>query len=594
MKRRKKVADTRMPKTVSRRALIKGAAALAAGTAASALVPSKLVPQAEAQTSPGHFVAKPTTMEVSPHKNIVETDSGKVYGFVKNGVVTFRGISYGASTEGKNRFMPPVKPKPWAGVRSALYWGPVSPQPFTSTLDAPRAGWKHDREAFMFEWEDGHDSEDCLRINIWTPSINDNAKRPVMVWLHGGGYVFGSDQELRMYPGDGLVRRGDVVVASVNHRLGALGFGNLMGFGEQYASSPNVGMLDIVVALEWVKANIGNFGGDPNKVLIFGQSGGGGKVSTLMGMAAAQGLFHRAVVESGSILQYGSEEASARVMAGVVAELGLSKDSIGRIQEIPYQHIIEAAVRSQRVSASQGSDEGILSWGPVEDGKILPFHTWNPDAPSLSKNVPLIVGNTLNEFFNSVQMEDANADSWDMTEVQKRLSAKGESSLLSVSFGDAADHVIDVCQKAYPGSSPFTIYSIVSAMRAMRLSALAQAERKAAQGGAPAYNYLFSWQTPVLDGQARAFHCSELPFVFYQTETCAAMTGGGPDALALGARMAGAWISFARTGNPNHAGLPYWPAYDPHTVPTMTFDNECVVKNDPDGEIRKAIVEAMA
>jgi para-nitrobenzyl esterase len=594
MKKQKEVPDSPSPKAVSRRTLIKSAAAVAAGTAASALAPSQLVPQAEAQTSPGPFVATPTTIEASPRKNIVETDRGKVYGFAKDGVVTFRGIPYGASTEGKNRFMPPMKPEAWAGVRSALYWGPVSPQPFTSTLDSPRAGWKHDREAFMFEWEDGHDSEDCLRINIWTPSINDNAKRPVMVWLHGGGYVFGSDQELRMYPGDGLVRRGDVVVASVNHRLGVLGFGNLMTFGEQYARSPNVGMLDIVAALEWVKTNIGNFGGDPNRILIFGQSGGGGKVSTLMGMPAAQGLFHRAVVESGSILQYGSEEASARVMAGVVAELGLSKGNIGKIQEIPYQHIIEAAVRSQRVSASEGGDEGILSWGPVEDGKILPFHTWNPDAPSFSKDVPLIVGNTLNEFFNSVQMEDASVDSWSMAEVQKQLSAKPGNSFLSVGFGEAADRVIDVCQKVYPAASPFSIYSILSAMRSMRLSALAQATRKATQGGAPAYNYLFTWQTPVLDGQARAFHCSELPFVFYQTEVCAAMTGGGPDALALGARMADAWISFARTGNPNHPGLPHWRVYDPEKVPTMIFDDQCVVKNDPDGEIRKAIVEAMA
>ncbi|MGH9685555.1 MAG: carboxylesterase/lipase family protein [Candidatus Acidiferrales bacterium] len=415
-----------------------------------------------------------------------------------------------------------------------------------------------------------------------------------MVWLHGGGYVFGSDQELRMYPGDGLARRGDVVVVSVNHRLGVLGYGNLMVFGEQYASSPNVGMLDIVAALEWVKTNIGNFGGDPNRVLVFGQSGGGGKVSTLMGMPAAQGLFHRAVVESGSILQYESQESSARVLAGVLAELGLNKSNIGKIHEIPYQHIIEAAVRSQRVSASGGNDEGVLSWGPVEDGKILPFHTWKPDAPPFSKDVPLIVGNTLNEFFNSVQMEDANADSWDMAEVQKRLSVKRGNSFLSVGFGDAADHIITVCQKTHPGATPFTIYSIVSAMRAMRISALAQAERKAAQGGAPAYNYWFTWQTPILDGQGRAFHCSELPFVFYQTDACAAMTGGGPEAMALGARVADAWISFARTGNPNHPGLPHWPAYDPETVPTMIFDNQCVVKNDPDGEIRKAIIEAVA
>ena len=311
MKRKKEDVEVRSSRAISRRSLMKGTAALAAGTAASVLAPSKLIPAPEAQTSSHPYVARPTVITASPHKNVVETESGKVYGCVKDGVVSFRGIPYGASTEGKNRFMPPAKPKPWPGERSALYWGPVAPQPFTSTIDSPRAGWRHDREAFMFDWEDGHDSEDCLRINVWTPSINDNAKRPVMMWLHGGGFVFGSSQELRMYPGDGLARRGDVVAVSVNHRLGALGFANLMDYGEQYASSPNVGMLDLVLALQWVKTNIANFGGDPNRVLIFGQSGGGAKVSTLMGMPSAQGLFHRGVVESGSMLRDGSREDSA-------------------------------------------------------------------------------------------------------------------------------------------------------------------------------------------------------------------------------------------------------------------------------------------
>ncbi|MEJ2009711.1 MAG: carboxylesterase/lipase family protein [Acidobacteriota bacterium] len=594
MKKQKEDAEVRPSKVLSRRALMKGTAVLAAGTAASALDPSRLVARAEAQTASKPYVARPTLITASTHKNVVETDSGKVFGYVKNGIVSFRGIPYGASTEGKNRFMPPEKPKPWAGERSALYWGPVAPQPFTSTTDAQRGGWKHDREAFMFDWEDGHDSEDCLRINVWTPSINDNARRPVMMWLHGGGFVFGSSQELRMYPGDGLAHRGDVVVVSVNHRLGALGFGNLMDYGEQYASSANVGMLDLVLALQWVKTNISNFGGDPNKVLIFGQSGGGGKVSTLMAMPSAQGLFHRGVVESGSMLRDGSRKDSAQAMAGVLAELGLNKNNISRIHEIPYQKIIEAAVHSQRVSGAYGIHHG-LGWGPVVDGKVLPRAGWTPDAPSYSKNVPLIVGNTLNEFFNSVQMEDASLDSMSMDEARKRLAGTGgQPSFFSTNLGKGTDHVIEVFRKAYPKATPFTMFSIISAMATMRLGALTQAERKARQGGAPAYNYWFQWQTPVLDGQGRAFHCSELPFVFYHTEVCAPMTGGGPDALALAGKMADAWISFARTGDPNHPGLPHWPAYDPAKMQTMIFDNQCVVKNDPDGEIRKAILEARA
>jgi para-nitrobenzyl esterase len=278
----------------------------------------------------------------------------------------------------------------------------------------------------------------------------------------------------------------------------------------------------------------------------------------------------------------------------VLAELGLNKNNISKIHEIPYQKIIEAAVHSQRVSGAYGIHRG-LGWGPVVDGKVLPRAAWTPDAPAYSKNVPLIVGTTLNEFFNSVQMEDASLDSMTMDEARKRLAGSGgERSLFSTSLGKGTDHVIEVFRKSYPHASPFTIFSIISATSSMRLNALAQAERKSRQGGAPAYNYWFQWQTPVLDGAGRAFHCSELPFVFYQSEVCAPMTGGGPEALRLAGRMADAWISFARTGDPNHSGLPHWPAYDPVKMQTMIFDNQCVVKDDPDGEIRKAILEARA
>jgi para-nitrobenzyl esterase len=594
MNRKKKESKGRSSQNFSRRDLMKGAAALAAGTAASALAPPALLPAAEAQAPAAPYVARAVTVVASPKKNVVEIDSGKIFGYLRDGVITFKGIPYGASTAGKNRFMPPAKPEPWAGVRSALYWGPVAPQPFCNTLDAPRSGWKHDDESFMFDWEDGHSSEDCLRINVWTKSINDNARRPVMMWIHGGGYVAGSDQELRMYPGENLVRRGDVVSVSVNHRLGVLGYLNLMDYGEEYASSPNVGMLDLVAALEWVKTNIGNFGGDPNRVLIFGQSGGGAKVSVLMGMPMAQGLFHRGVVESGTSLRQNTPENSARVAASVLAELGLTKATIGKIHELPVDDIIEAAVHSQRVAAAEGVGvAGTGGWGPVVDGKILPRNAWDPTGPSCSASVPLIVGNVLNEFFNSVQMEDPSVDDWSMAEVRKRLSGSG-TGFLRGGLGKGADHVIEVFQKAYPHATPFEIFSRVSAIRVMRLNALTQAARKAEQRAAPAYNYWFWRQTPILDGRARVFHCSELPFVFYNTERCATMTGGGPDALDLAGRMADAWINFARTGNPNHPGLPEWPAFDPKTIPTMVFNDQCAVKNDPDGEIRKAILEAVA
>lgn len=570
---------------------MQGAAALAGGTAATVLAPAASMLAPEVHAAPKSMAGSETIVTASPKKNIVETDSGKVFGFVSNGIVTFKGMPYGASTAGKNRFMPPAKPEPWAGVRSALYWGPVSPQNYTSTFDGRRNGWNHDDESFMFEWEDGQPSEDCLRINVWTPSINDNKKRPVLMWIHGGGFTSGSDNELRMYDGESLARRGDVVMVSVNHRLGVLGYMNLIEYGEQYASSPNVGMMDLVAALEWVKTNISNFGGDPNTVLIFGQSGGGGKVSALMGMPSAGGLFHRAVVESGASLRQGTLDRSAQVAAGVIAELGLNKDSISKIHDLPDHAIVQAAFDAGRKAAAaargggRGPGGGGGGWGPVVDGKVLPRNSFDPDAPSYAAKVPLIVGSVLNEMANAVQMGDASVDAWSMDEMKSRLSAQRGQ--------EKAEHLIAVFQKLHPSATPFEIYSRISGMSG-RVGALTMAQRKAAQGTAPAYNYWFQWQSPILDGRGRAFHCSELPFVFYNTERCARMTGNTPEARDLAARISDAWVSFARKGDPNHPGLPAWPRYDAETVPTMVFDAKCAAVDDPDGEGRKAVMEATA
>jgi len=585
--------NTQSSKNISRRALMKGGVALAAGTAASALVPSTLVSTLEAQAP---SAPRKVTIVASPSKNIVETDSGRVFGYLQEGVITFKGIPYGATTTGKNRFMPSVKPTPWAGVRSALSWGPVAPQPFSFM------GAQRDDASFLFQRDDGHASEDCLRINVWTPSINDNARRPVMMWIHGGGFFAGSSQMSPACFGDNLVRRGDVVVVSINHRLGVLGFANLTEYGEQYASTPNLGLLDVVAALVWVKTNISNFGGDPNKVLIFGHSGGGSKVTTLMAMPSAKGLFHRAVVESGSgHLRVATPEDAARTAAAVIGALDLNKNTIGKIHELPVDQIIEAGVHSQRAAAESGMNPGYrsatgfldLEWVPVFDGKVLPRQPWSPTAPPDSADIPLMVGTALNETFNTVQMGDATLEAMTMAEVRKRLSGR-VNNYRAAGLGQGADHVIEVFQKAYPDAMPFTIFSIMTASATRRLTALTMAERKIAQGAAPAYNYWFKWQTPILDGSPRAFHGSELPFVFYNTDQCASITGGGLDALDLGGRVADAWINFARNGDPNHSGLPHWPAYDAAKTPTMIFDTKCVMENDPDGEVRKAIVEALA
>ena len=322
-------------KKLTRRTLLSGAATLAGAAVASPLVPSAMAaPVVVAPKAGFHPIV------ASASKNIVETESGKIYGYSRDGVIGYRGIPYAGNTEKAGRFMPPGKVTPWAGVRSALYWGWCSPQSLNSTVEGRRSSWVHDDESFMFEWDDGQPSEDCLRLNVWTPGT-DNKKRAVMFWIHGGGMIFGSDNELRSYDGENLARQEDVVVVSINHRLGVLGFLNLMEYGEQYAASPNVSMLDIIAALQWVKTNIANFEGDPDRVMIFGQSGGGSKVGTLMGMPSAKGLFHRASIQSGSGLRQYSMETSARLAHETLAELGVSKDSIGKLHtDYTFEQIV--------------------------------------------------------------------------------------------------------------------------------------------------------------------------------------------------------------------------------------------------------------
>ena len=267
----------------------------------------------------------------TPAGSIVETSAGKVRGFVRNGIFTFKGIPYGATTAGEARFQPPAPPAPWTQVRSSMSYGPVCPQPV-------RTGWASDRVAFLYDWDDGYPGEDCLRLNVWTPAAGERGKRPVMVWLHGGGYEAGSSQELPSYDGENLSRRGDVVVVSVNHRLNVFGYLNMAAVGgEKYARSVNVGMLDIVAALQWVRDNVGRFGGDPSNVTVFGQSGGGAKVSTLMAMPSAQGLFHKAIVQSGSQLRLASADASAAQAAAVLKELqtqGVGIEQFGRVPAV--------------------------------------------------------------------------------------------------------------------------------------------------------------------------------------------------------------------------------------------------------------------
>jgi len=504
---------------------------------------------------------------------VIETTAGKVRGYSAQGILTFKGIPFAGNTAGPNRFMPPTRPHPWAGLRSSMYYGQVCPQ-------GARAGWKNDEESFMFEWDDGQPGEDCLRVNVWTPGA-DNRKRPVMVWLHGGGFTAGSGQELKAYYGESIARRGDVVLVSLNHRLNVFGYLNLSKYGEEYASSANAGMLDLVAGLEWVRDNIGNFGGDPGNVTIFGQSGGGSKVSTLMAMPAAQGLFHKAAIESGSSLRQSTAEYSEKLAAALFDVLGLNPSQVLKLHDVPFEKLAqaqqEALLKAFPEPTIPGSGGG---WRPTPDGRILPSQPFDPVAPAISAGVPLLVGSVLNEMthgINHPEYEDMTLD-----EVLRRGRER---------FKDRTEAVIAAYQKLYPKAKPFDVLSVAFAAES-RQNCVTQAERKAALGCAPAFTFLFTWQTPVLDGRPRAFHCSELPFVFNNTDRAAAMTGGGPEARDLGGRMSDAWIAFARKGDPNHLGLPKWPAFTARDGALMIFDAKCEVRMNPDGEARRAVYGA--
>ena len=452
-----------------------------------------------------------------------------------------------------------------------MYYGPTCPQ-------RTRAGWLNDENAFLFQWNDGQPGEDCLRVNLWTPSLEPR-KRPVMVWLHGGGWSSGSGHEQPAYNGENLSRRGDVVVVSVNHRLNLLGYMNLSAYGARYSSSMNVGVLDLVAALEWVRDNIASFGGDPDNVLLFGQSGGGAKVSTLLSMPAAKGLFHRAVVQSGSTLRLGDPERCAKLAASVLAELELSKATIDKIHSVPYGQLLQAEAAALKKVEPDSGRRGGFGFGPVVDGKIVTRHPFDPDAPAISAAVPMLIGTVLNE--QSPSMTDPELESMTEDEMKKRAAER---------YLDHAETIVATYRRAFPNLKPV---ELLSRLFSDRTNAVAQAQLKAAQNAAPAFMYLFAWQTPLLDGRPRAFHCSEIPFVFYNTNLSAFATGGGQEARALAAKISDAWINFARTGDPGHPGLPVWPKYDT-AGPVMVFDNTCEVKNDPDRELRKAVNRALS
>ena len=557
-----------------------GAAGLAGSVALRLPAVSKPMPDPPSKTKSAVADGGPSLVIASDAATVAETTAGKIRGFKRNGVYIFKGVPYGASTAGARRFMPPVKPEPWTGIRNTLQYGRICPYQDSAHFDTNGKNLANsDEDAFVLHRGAAATvpGEDCLRVNVWTPEINASHKRPVMVYMHGGGFSAGSGHDLLSYDGESLARNHDAVVVNHNHRLNVYGYLNLGHLGgEEYSSSANVGMLDLVAVLEWVRDNITTFGGDPGNVTIFGQSGGGGKVLVLMAMPAAKGLFHRAIVQSGPFLRSLSPDYSGRLAEMVLAELGLSKSQLSELQAIPVDRLSGAAVEAMkkmpRPKPSLRRTYGEYDWGPTVDGLIVPRHPFDPGAPEISADVPLLTGTNLHEGVSGLDRPDVSA-----------MGAEELNRLVKEEFGDGSQPIIEAYRRDYPKATPFDLYAIIAAAP-FRSAAFEQARRKAALGRAPAYSYVYGWRTPVLDGRPGPFHAAEIAFTFDNAEICDHYSGGTTEALVLSKQISTAWANFARTGNPNHNGLPHWPTYTSQQRATMYFDTPCAVRNDPEGE----------
>ncbi len=501
---------------------------------------------------------------------IVETAAGKVCGLLERGVLSFKGIPYGAPTGGHRRFRPPEPAEPWAGVKYAGDFGPICYQTGFLVDESRSDAYGHART-------EGHirylpQSENCLVLNVWTPAIKDGGKRPVMVWLHGRGHYGGAASET-MYNGANLSRRGNVVVVSINHRLNVFGYLYLEEIaGEEFKGSGIAGELDIVLALKWVKDNIEYFGGDPDNVTIFGQSGGGAKVSFLMAMPAARGLFRRCIIQSGPATRGIERKDATEYAERLLDKLGIKVNEIHKLQQVPPPQLLFAAnnvSEKPRVGFTGRVMNDLMLLQPVVDRHYLPAHPFDPVAAPTAADIPLIIGTTRDENATYVAADPR----------RRRLTEEEMRQRLVPLLGEKIDRVLGTYRKTRPNDTPWDLYVGITSEAFRRLT-VRLAERKLHGGTAPVYMYLFTYVSNFLGGLLKAGHGTEIPFVFDNTDDVP-FTGDRPDKYQMAAAMSEAWTAFARSGTPNHLGIPQWEPYTLEKRATMVLDVPCRLEYDP-------------